>query len=122
MTASFRGMIMAYFASLVIYILLLQEIKDFYLELGGGIHVHHFVYGIIILAITSYLGLHHDEPDERFLMGLLYGFGLFLTFDEIHIWLRLQEIENDPLRFVGHTIVILSFLLIWLVKKLKKTA
>lgn len=117
---SLDGMMISYFLALAIYIFLPQNVKDFYIELGGGIHIHHFVYGIFILAITSYLGLHHDEPDERFLMGLLYGFGLFLTFDEMHMWFRLQEIEKDPLRPIGHILIMSFFLMLWIKRRLKR--
>src|SRR3989344_6334064 len=43
-------------------------------------HVHHFAYGIFILAISGYLALIFDGPRGKYLVALLHGLGLGLTF------------------------------------------
>ena len=63
----------------------------------AGIHVHHFVWGISVLAISGYLALIFGGPRAKFLISLLYGFGLGLAFDEFAFWLKLTD--DDPARW-----------------------
>lgn len=53
------------------------------------IHVHHFVFGITVLAITGYIAL--IAPYFRRKIAWAYGIGLALAFDEFSIWLHLNE-------------------------------
>lgn len=55
----------------------------------GDVHVHHFVFGITVLAITGYLGL--VVPYFRRAIAWAYGIGLALAFDEFSIWLKLDD-------------------------------
>ncbi len=57
----------------------------------GGTHVHHLTWGIILLAITGWLGLVVESPRWRPRIAALYGIGLALAFDEFGMWLRLQD-------------------------------
>ena len=68
-----------------------------YLEIGPGLHVHHFTYGVFILALTSYLGLIFEGPKAKFWIAGLFGFGLGLAFDEFAMWLNLSD--DNPLRW-----------------------
>ena len=54
----------------------------------GDVHVHHFVFGITVLAIAGYMAL--AAPYFRRKIAWLYGIGLALAFDEFSIWLRLD--------------------------------
>lgn len=71
-----------------------------------GIHVHHFVYGFFVIAATGYLALIHSGPRGKYLIALLYGFGLGLAFDEFGMWINLND--QDPARwsYNGFLIVI----------------
>jgi hypothetical protein len=55
-----------------------------------GTHIHHFTYGIILLAVAGYLALTLDRRWQR-PIAVLYGIGLALAFDEFGMWLRLQD-------------------------------
>ena len=59
-----------------------------------GVHVHHFTYGVLILAVVG-LYMILRRPDVRTRMFevsvMLYGIGLALTFDEFGMWIRLQD-------------------------------
>lgn len=57
-----------------------------------GYHVHHLNYGIVIMAIAGFLALVYQNTKNRLKIGVLYGIGLGLTFDEIGLWFKL---END---------------------------
>jgi hypothetical protein len=57
----------------------------------GGTHIHHFTWGILLLAISGYLALTLQTPSARPRIAALYGVGLALAFDEFGMWLRLQD-------------------------------
>lgn len=56
-----------------------------------GYHIHHLNYGIFIMAIAGFLALVYQEERNRRKIGIFYGIGLGLTFDEFGMWLRLQD-------------------------------
>lgn len=49
---------------------------------GGGFHIHHFWYGIVLLAIGGWLGISYDEERITRLAAVLYGAGGGLIVDE----------------------------------------
>lgn len=63
----------------------------------GGQRVHHFAYGILVLAAAGYLALTFSSSRAKYLISLFYGFGLGLAFDEFGMWLRLRD--DDPIRW-----------------------
>jgi hypothetical protein len=54
-----------------------------------GVHVHHFTYGIIVLALTGFVTLILPQHLPRMLLAIFYGVGLALSFDEFGMWLNL---------------------------------
>jgi hypothetical protein len=52
-----------------------------------GMHIHHYVYGIFILAVAGYLALIFGGARAKSWIALLYGLGLGLTFDEFGMWI-----------------------------------
>ena len=85
---------------------------DFYLiGLAVG-HVHHFAYGIFVLAVSGYLALIFRGPKAKYLISLLHGFGLGLTFDEYWFWITLTPNELDRWSYDGLLIVMGVFFLI----------
>jgi hypothetical protein len=62
-------------------------------ETKGGTHVHHMVWGILLLIISGYLGLALDPGSPwRELTAVAFGIGLGLTLDEFALWLNLQDV------------------------------
>jgi hypothetical protein len=66
---------------------------------AGGMHLHHLVWGILLLLLVGYLWLARvgtgDEGDGRWpsrLTALGYGTGAALTLDEFALWLRLEDV------------------------------
>jgi hypothetical protein len=57
----------------------------------GGTHVHHFIWGILLLAVAGYLALTVQAASWRPRIAVLYGIGLALSFDEFGMWLHLQD-------------------------------
>lgn len=69
----------------------------------GGRHVHHLVFGIIILLLVGYgwlaeIGNGSDRSSIFVgrLMSILYGVGAALTLDEFALWLNLKDVYWSP--------------------------
>ena len=62
-------------------------------ETKGGTHIHHMVWGILLLMTMGYLGLATDmgSPWLEF-TGIAFGIGLGLSLDEFALWLNLQDV------------------------------
>jgi hypothetical protein len=61
---------------------------------GGGLHIHHMVYGIFGLMLAAYIAVAF-QPRRRWavlLLALLYGVSLALTLDEFALWLNLKDV------------------------------
>lgn len=69
---------------------------DIYID---GRHVHHLVWGILLLLAVGYgwvLGVGNGNEESSVLAGrlmaLLYGAGAALTLDEFALWLNLRDV------------------------------
>ena len=62
-------------------------------ETKGGTHIHHLVWGILLLLVFGYLGLALD-PDSpwREVAAVFFGIGMGLTLDEFALWLNLEDV------------------------------
>lgn len=59
---------------------------------AGSVHIHHYLWGILLLAIVGSLGLVEREPSWRVWMGILYGVGLALVVDEAALLIQLKDV------------------------------
>lgn len=57
-----------------------------------GIHVHHFVPGIILILVTGYLAIAVNVQSGRRLFDIGFGVGAALTVDEFALWLHLEDV------------------------------
>jgi hypothetical protein len=63
----------------------------------GGTHVHHLVWGILLLLVVGYLALIEvgteasARPLTRRVTAAMYGVGAALTLDEFTLWLELKD-------------------------------
>lgn len=69
----------------------------------GGRHIHHLVWGILILLVVGYAWLAEagsgSTPTSIFvsrLLAILYGAGAALTLDEFALWLNLANAYWSP--------------------------
>ena len=60
---------------------------------SGGTHVHHLVWGILLLLVAGYVGV-AVRPDSpwRQIDAALFGVGMGLTLDEFALWLNLEDV------------------------------
>ena len=59
-----------------------------------GVHVHHFIYGIIVLAIVGFVAIAWPHLRMRAWLAVAYGIGLALSFDEFGMWVHLTSNYN----------------------------
>ena len=76
-----------------------HQIPPFHFIQSGGRHIHHLVFGILILLLVGYgwlaevgTGADHSSILLSRLMSILYGVGAALTLDEFALWLNLRDV------------------------------
>jgi hypothetical protein len=81
----------------------LHHIPPFHFIEHDGRHIHHLVFGIIILLGVGYgwladIGTGEDDTSLLLsrLMSILYGVGAALTLDEFALWLNLKDVYWSP--------------------------
>ena len=75
----------------------------------GGTHVHHLVFGIIIILVVGYVGIAIQPGDPwREILAVLFGIGAALTLDEFALWLNLKDVywEKEGRRSIDVVIVV----------------
>ncbi len=62
-------------------------------ETKSGMHIHHLVWGILLLITMGYIGLAFDLGDPWLeFVAIAFGIGLGLTLDEFALWLNLEDV------------------------------
>jgi len=62
---------------------------------AGGLHIHHLVWGILLLLLVGYLWLSELGVGSSWvasLSAIAFGVGAALTLDEFALWLNLQDV------------------------------
>jgi hypothetical protein len=62
-------------------------------ETGSGLHIHHLVFGIVLLLLAGFLSF-ALQPDGAVLtvLAIAFGIGAGLTLDEFALWLYLEDV------------------------------
>jgi hypothetical protein len=59
----------------------------------GGTHIHHLVWGIVLLMATGYVGVTIAPPSPwHEIIAILFGIGTGLALDEFALWLDLSDV------------------------------
>jgi UDP-N-acetylmuramyl pentapeptide phosphotransferase/UDP-N-acetylglucosamine-1-phosphate transferase len=81
----------------------LHNIPPFHFIEHSGRHIHHLVFGIVILLLVGYgwlaeIGVGEDDSSTflSHLTSILYGVGAALTLDEFALWLNLKDVYWSP--------------------------
>jgi hypothetical protein len=62
-------------------------------ETKGGVHIHHLVWGILLVLVTGFLGFALQPPSPGMdVLATLFGIGMGLTLDEFALWLHLEDV------------------------------
>ncbi|MFD3811376.1 hypothetical protein [Rhodococcus sp. NPDC058639] len=59
---------------------------------AGGVHLHHYLWGIVLLAGVAIFGLVDRTPKARAWMGLALGVALALIVDEAALLITLEDV------------------------------
>jgi len=77
----------------------------------GGTHIHHLVWGILLLLIFGWLGI-AVAPDSpwREISAVMFGIGTGLTLDEFALWLNLKDVywEKQGRRSIDAVVIALA--------------
>lgn len=66
-------------------------------ETKGGTHIHHMVWGILLLLGTGFAALSFaPDPPVREIIAVLFGVGAGLTLDEFALLLNLEDVYWKP--------------------------
>ena len=62
-------------------------------ETKSGTHIHHLVWGILLLMVMGYVGIATSIPEPWFeLVAIGFGIGMGLTLDEFALWVNLEDV------------------------------
>jgi hypothetical protein len=94
-----RGLVLAWWAFTVTFALLrllTWAIRVHVAGLGnvsaGGVHIHHYVWGILLVIVVAIFGLVDREPKARQYMGVALGIGAALIVDEAALLVELKDV------------------------------
>lgn len=78
----------------------------------GGTHIHHLVWGIILLLVSGYVAVavRPDSPWHE-ILAVLFGVGTGLTLDEFALWLNLRDVywEKEGRRSIDAVVLAATF-------------
>jgi hypothetical protein len=86
---------------------------------SGGLHIHHLVWGILLLLVVGYVWLIQEGTGQSTFpswfsraTAIVYGVGAALTLDEFALWLNLQDVywAGKGRESVDAVIIFASFL------------
>ena len=71
------------------------NVGPFHNVTSGGLHIHHLVWGILLLLLVAYVWLLEVGVGSSWvasLTALAFGAGAALTLDEFALWLNLSDV------------------------------
>jgi hypothetical protein len=94
------GFAVTFLGARVLVLFILYHVGPFGWVVLGGTHIHHLVWGILLLLISGYALVAEvgtgSSPASLFagrLIAILYGMGAALTLDEFTMWLNIKEVS-----------------------------
>ncbi len=78
------------------------------IETGGGVHIHHLVFGIVGMMSAGSLAIATYDVSPWFeICALVFGIGIGLTIDEFSLWVRLEDVywAEDGRRSIDATLI-----------------
>jgi hypothetical protein len=94
-----RGLVLAWWAFAATFVI--ARLVTGVIKLGnqnsgnlsaGGVHLHHYLWGILLLVGVAFFGLVDRSPRARAWMGAALGVGLALIVDEAALLITLKDV------------------------------
>ena len=63
--------------------------------ISGGLHIHHFWFGMILLAIGGWLGINYNIKEIDMIAAIVYGVGGGLIVDEVGLLLTFGNYYSE---------------------------
>ena len=91
-------------------------------ETSGGTHIHHLVWGILLILTMGYLGLAVVDMGSPWLelTAICFGIGMGLTLDEFALWLNLEDVywsskgrQSIDAVVIAASLLVVSLLGLW---------
>lgn len=86
----------------------------------GGVHLHHFWYGLAMIVVTGWLGIANFDPRLRRTYAIVFGLGGGLVADEAGLLLTLGNYDSELTYVVVVAVIAVSLLLILLTTRRKE--
>lgn len=94
-----RGLILAWWSFTLTFVflrvltlLIHLKVRGFADVSAGGVHIHHYIWGILLLIIVGFGGLVNRSHIWRITAGVLFGVGLALVVDEAALLVELRDV------------------------------
>lgn len=85
----------------------------------GGVHFHHFWYGLILITVAGWMGITNSLPSYKRLYAVLFGLGLGLIGDEIGLLLTFGN-YNSSLTFFFFVVAVSIVAIVFLARDRKQ--
>ena len=93
---------------LTAYLVLSNTLPSYLFATVNGFRLHHFVYGNIIVVITSFIAIGLGIKKHKNLFALFYGIGLGMVLDEFLLWIGdIQQLTTNVL-FIPHSLNVIT--------------
>lgn len=63
--------------------------------ISGGIHIHHFWFGILLLAVGGWIGISYNQKEIDMIAAIIYGVGGGLVADEVGLLLTFGNYYSE---------------------------
>jgi hypothetical protein len=63
--------------------------------IAGGIHLHHFWYGLVMVVVSGWLSIVLDRPELERILAIVFGLGAGLIGDETGLLLTLGDYQSE---------------------------
>jgi len=116
-TSTHHGLAFLALASFVLSFLLARvftTIAPHTVVVSGGIHFHHFWYGLLMVVVSGWLGIAQTDPRLTRAYAIVFGFGGGLIGDETGLLLTLGNYRSDLTYFVIVLVIAFAGILILL--------
>lgn len=97
-----------------------EDVGPFHdVTLGGGssgsVHIHHYIWGLLLIAVCGFLALSLDAPRWHPLLAIPFGIGLALVLDEFALLLELKDVywAQDGRKSVDVAFLVGALLLVY---------